>query len=170
MIFLYNLFVYTQILLKNLVLTSVCLSIGWITSETGVSGGQAGIYAWCELLMRYSKIFLCILWFCVSEAVQLLFCFPLEPIFSLNSHRFHVSCVMCHVSHVTCHLSLVTNADSHSHRPSSSISKCKKNHWNNKNWKMSRCMPILAIHSLTRSPKSSGKQLSRTGTDTPIKL
>ena len=100
----------------------------------------------------------------------------------------HVSCVTCHVSRVACHVSPVTcqlsltltaraadppSANSHiMHsrlvRKDPKIQKkiqTQKNHCNNKNLKMSRGMPILAIHSLTSSLQSTRKQVFRDGTD-----
>ena len=84
----------------------------------------------------------------------------------------HMSCVACHLSPVTCHLSLtptVTATDpSHANSPTmQSRLFCKdpkihkiskpKNHWNGKNPKTSRGMPILAICFVTRSLQSTGK-------------
>ena len=78
------------------------------------------------------------------------------------------------MSCVACHLSPVTNANSHSHRPS----PCKlppyaqyaglqrqKNHKNGKKANKSRFIPILEIHSLTISLQSIGMQGFQTCTD-----
>ena len=89
-----------------------------------------------------------------------------------KKRRRKKSCVTCRVSRVTCHLSLTPTATAIDPPPTNSpimqsqlvprdtkpkqISK-HKIHQNNKNTKMSRGMPILAIHSLTRSLQSTRK-------------
>ena len=95
----------------------------------------------------------------------------------------HVSCVTCRVSPVTCHLSLLLTATATDPPPANSSimhsrlvhkdpktqnkSKCNKN---NNNPKMSRGMPILAIHSSSRSLQSTRKRvffvMARTHTHT----
>ena len=45
------------------------------------------------------------------------------------------------------------------------LKKIRKNHWNDKNPKMFRGMPILAIHSLTIGLQSTGKQNIQIWTD-----
>ena len=94
----------------------------------------------------------------------------------------HVSCVMWNFLRLTWQLSPVTNANSHSHRPSLPASfpiidirlVCKDTKTkllfttiffqNYKNPKYSRGMPILAIRSLTRSLQSTGKRVFLNGT------
>ena len=54
----------------------IILSLRFSSNLLGVSGGQADMYPWSELLERHSMIFLWILWdhwlwFCVSETVHL---------------------------------------------------------------------------------------------------
>ena len=75
----------------------------------------------------------------------------------------HVLCVMCRVSCVTCHLSLTTTGTAIDPSPANFTSwlvckdqKTEKNmqtqkHQSNKNQNGPRVIPILAIHSLTRS-------------------
>ena len=95
--------------------------------------------------------------------------------------KCHVSCVVCLVSHVTCHISLMPTATAIEHPPANSpnmqsrlvckdqkpqkilkhkkIIKTTENYQNNKNPKIYRCRPILAVRPSTISLQSTRKQV-----------
>ena len=84
----------------------------------------------------------------------------------------HESFVTCHVSHVTCQLSLTPTTTASNNPPAKSptmhsrlVQKNFKERAQKNKTKTSRGMPILAIHSMTRSLQSTRKRGFQTWTD-----